>query len=545
MLLPLFGCGPDQGQPGELQAEVDRSEMERVETLSESLANDLLALSVSARERNHEAAAEHFAQSLVATPFPDKAGEWELVTRWIHTHPWAVAASTSELSRDQFMRHWRLFFGHFSEVEDVRFKVKRAEFDAAGNGKARLFLYVIGRDLDQRREWVRSWISAEASPAGEESWHLTRFAIESLESTTSSVDLFSEVAAPAGVALELPPFGKPGNNGFVWHGAAAADVDNDGDIDLFVTAVDRNRLYLNSGGDFEERAEELGVAHLPESSVAPLFFDMDNDGDQDLFLTAVGRQMLLQNRLVEDGRLAFADISVGSGVDVPAVGFSATAADVTGDGLPELYVSSYNRYGQVMPNSWDRATNGTKNRFFVNQGNGRFLEQAAQYGLDDSRWSYAAQFADVDDDGDLDLYVANDFGENAYFEHQGDTFSDRAEELGISDAGNGMGVSFGDYDNDGDLDLHVTNMSSTAGNRILSRLYPEQDKTGGILRKLAAGSSLYERLDDGSFENVTAKAGGFSGGWSWGGGFIDFDNDGWEDTFTPNGFVSGASMKDT
>ena len=129
--------------------------------------------------------------------------------------------------------------------------------------------------------------------------------------------------------------------------------------------------------------------------------------------------------------------------------------------------------------------------------------------------------------------------------HDGARFVDVAEERSITEPGFGMGVSFGDYDNDGDLDLHITNMSSTAGNRILRMLYPEGHEIRETLSKQAAGNSLYERRDDGTFREVTSEVGGLSGGWAFGGGFIDFDNDGWEDLYTPNGFVSGKSMKDT
>ena len=152
---------------------------------------------------------------------------------------------------------------------------------------------------------------------------------------------------------------------------------------------------------------------------------------------------------------------------------------------------------------------------------------------------------DIDTDGDQDLYVANDFGENALYRNEGDRFVDVAESFGLKDPGFGMGVSFGDYDNDGDLDLHVSNMSSTAGQRILKQLYPEDHEIRKTLSKQAAGNSLYENVGDGRFRSVTAAVGGLPGGWAFGGGFLDFDNDGWQDLYTPNGFVSGKTMDDT
>ena len=76
-------------------------------------------------------------------------------------------------------------------------------------------------------------------------------------------------------------------------------------------------------------------------------------------------------------------------------------------------------------------------------------------------------------------------------------------------------------------------------------LSPGQGSDRSHLKKLAAGNSLYEQQSDGTFRDVSAEVGGFQAGWAFGGGFVDFDNDGWEDLFTPNGFISGKTMKDT
>jgi hypothetical protein len=525
----------------------DRDRLESVEDLSESLANDLLAFSVAVRDRDRTSVERYLAEQVEAAPLPGEPPALKPLARWIDHGTWSLTPSTEPLGRQRFLAELEKLAWRFAELDDVRFKVKSAEFSGGpgGPGDAHLKFFVVGRNAAGSREWLKgtAHIVAERDPQGP--WRIRRFQLESLESKVSREDLFSEVAVPAGVSAVFPAFGVGRNQGFVSHGAAAADVNGDGLLDLTATGVDQNYLYLNEGtGRFRDASAESLVKFAPPGSGA-LFLDFDNDGDPDLFLAAVGKQVLLENRWVPERRLEFWDISERAGVDRPAVGFSAVSADVNLDGRPDVYVCSYNHYGTVMPNSWVRATNGTANLLFVNRGDGTFQEAGGEWGVDDGRWSYAAGFIDIDADGDQDLYVANDFGENAMYRNDGGRFTDVAAAMGIVDPGFGMGVSWGDYDNDGDFDLHVTNMSSTAGNRILKLMYPEQHDTAKSLGKQAAGNSLYRNRGDGRFDDVTASLGGLVGGWAFGGGFVDFDNDGWQDLYTPNGFVSGKSMKDT
>jgi len=545
---------------------VDRNRLETVEELSESLANDLLELSVATRDRNLELTAEYFPALLSGEPFPFRPGEIKPQIKWVRAHGWESAAAKSannnanKISAKEFLKSWSEFLAHFSEIEDARFKVKEANFDEKAQavlgadeptavvnakGRARIAFYVIGRDVNGKREWARGAFNANMRFSANKHWQFDSFELLSFDSLVAEKDLFSEVAVPAGIGATLPTYGTPENSGFVWHGAAAADFDNDGWIDLFVIGANRNYLYLNTGkGNFRDASEEAGVKILA-SGTAPLVFDYDNDGDSDVFISSVGQQILLQNSLKQNGKLEFTDVSLEANVAKDSIGFSAVAGDVNADGFLDVYVTSYNRYGQITPDSWFRATNGTPNLLFINQGNGSFKEEAGKWRVDDKRWSYAAEFADVNADGKIDLYVANDFGEKALYINKGDRFVDEAAERGVLDPGNGMGVSFGDYNNDGLLDVHASNMSSTAGNRILTRLFPNSSAKDNVLKKLAAGNNLFENTGDGKFKDVTAEVGGFSGGWAWGGGFIDFDNDGWEDIYTPNGFISGKSMKDT
>ncbi len=569
-LIAVFFSASAQSSSAPEPATLDPARLEIIEDLTESLANDMLDLSLAVRDRDEEKLGEFISASLTATPWPARAQPLTAEVKWVAKHAWAPAASPASnnggeaqpMSGEEFLRGWRSFLDHFGELEDVRFKVKGATFDPSADvvpeakvptakvgstGQAKLSFFLIGRDTEGRREWLRG--SAEVQVRrGESRWQFQSFNLTGLESLVATRDLFSEVALPAGVEMRLPPYGSPGNklHLFAWHGAAVADFNNDGWMDLVVAAPGRLYLYLNEGnGSFREVSEKAGL-QASEHPVSPLALDYDNDGDTDIFISTLGTQMLLENRLVPDGKLVFRDVSVLAGVAVEAIAISTTAGDVNADGYPDIYVTCYQNFGPVLPNSFRQATNGTPNLLFINQRDGTFREEAERWGVADSRWSYAASFADVNGDGRLDLYVANDMGGgNSLYIHQGDRFVDEAVRRGVLDQGFGMGVSFADYNNDGRLDLHITNMYSTAGNRVLGRVFPKPDSGQNALVKLAAGNSLYQNTGDGYFRNTTDEAGPFPGSWAWGGGFIDFDNDGWEDLYTPNGFISGKFMKDT
>lgn len=551
-----------QTKPSAPQAGIDRRKLEELEDKSEDVANGILELAVALRDGDTRRVSDYFTDPAQTTTMPSAPTAATPHVKWTNKHGWNFEPNkTVTTTRAELARQWDSLLDNFSEIEDVRFKLRASSFNETGRVmRATVAFWIVGREARGRRSWLRATADAVFSFHTEDNitggipnslshekgrWLIREFSIHPINSLVATQDLFSEVSAPAGVAERLPAYGEPGNSGFIWHGAAAGDFNRDGWIDLMVTGSSRNYLYLNDGrGRFRDASDEAGVKLL-QSGAGPLALDYDNDGDTDIFIAAVGRQILLENRLVPEGRIRFDDVSLESGVAVEAFGFSAAAADVNGDGLQDIHVASYNRYGQVIPDSWFRATNGTPNLLFINQRDGTFIEEARKWGVDDRRWSYAAAFADINGDHRPDLFVANDFGEKAMFVNHGHHFVDEAAERGLLDPGNGMGVMFGDYNNDGLLDIHATNMSSTAGNRIVSRLFPNQGAKENVYKKLASGNNLFENLGDGKFKDVTADIGGLSGMWAWGGGFIDIDCDGWEDIFTPNGFISGKSMADT
>ena len=151
------------------------------------------------------------------------------------------------------------------------------------------------------------------------------------------------------------------------------------------------------------------------------------------------------------------------------------------------------------------------------------------------RHTYQSTWSDYDDDGDPDVYLANDFAPNVLLENDGTgQFSDVTARTGTADIGFGMGVSWGDFDRDGKQDLYVSNMYSKAGKRITSKV-PGIDP---VFAAMARGNSLFHNVGD-KFHKVSGTEPGTVpvevAGWSWGGQFCDFDNDGWLDIYALSG----------
>jgi len=280
-------------------------------------------------------------------------------------------------------------------------------------------------------------------------------------------------------------------------------------------------------------------------------FDFDNDGDQDLAVADVGWDAgdgeLRGNALHlwrNDGSGHFEEVGAQLGFDRLCDGYSLTVLDYDLDGWLDVYVCNYGRVEAEPNNSWIQATNGTPNLLLRNVGGTRFEDATAAAGLADSSWTYASAAADYDQDGDTDLYVANDYGSNVLWRNSGDgRFEDVTEALGVADLGNGMGCNWGDLDSDGRLDLYVSNMSSTAGRRILARMAAE-DESIGQLQKMAAGNSIFLNRGE-RFERLAGSAGGIDASWAWSVALTDLDLDGRLDAFCANGFITGDTPADT
>jgi len=331
-------------------------------------------------------------------------------------------------------------------------------------------------------------------------------------------------------------------------GIAVGDVNGDGMDDVYVcqTGGLPNRLLIHQpDGTVRETAEPAGVDVLDHTHAA-LLIDLDNDGDQDLIL-ALSKELLL-----------FANTGTGSFRLVGGVGgvfhpHSLAAADFDRDGDLDIYACGYFPDGSVadelpVPSPIYNARNGGRNVLLRNDGNMRLVDVTADVGLDEdnSRYSYAVVWEDYDQDGDDDLYVVNDFGDNNLYRNDAGAFVEVTEEAGLSEGTFGMSAAAGDYNRDGWIDFYKANMFSSAGNRVTTQDQFMQGMTESHRSRmfhLARGNSLLRNVG-GRFEDVSLESGTTMGRWSWGSLFIDIDNDGWEDLFVANGYITGEQIDD-
>jgi hypothetical protein len=313
---------------------------------------------------------------------------------------------------------------------------------------------------------------------------------------------FTDVTAAAGVA----------NRGW-GQGVCTGDFDNDGHEDIYVTNFGPNRLYRNDGqGRFVDVAGPAGVA-LGGWSTGCAFGDYDGDGRLDLF---VAGYIVLDIDRLPPAPPPFAG---------PGAGSEPKAKDAAGGSMQAPYRpgATVCRYRGQPAMCGPRGLKGAPDHLFHNNGDGSFTDLSVKAGVADPAGYYGigVAFFDFDDDGWLDLFVANDSSPNYLYRNRGDgTFQDVSFASGaaFNEAGQEqahMGVAVGDYDRDGRLDLHVTNFENDA-------------------------NILYHNDGNGLFSETTYPAGvgnasvPFVG---WGTNFLDYDNDGWLDLFVANGHV--------
>lgn len=365
---------------------------------------------------------------------------------------------------------------------------------------------------------------------------------------------FSEVAAEAGIDFRHFHGQRSGQlPEDMGSGAAWGDYDGDGDQDLYIVneagplglspaqvaaSPAHSALYRNEGqGRFAEVSAGAGVDYRGWGQ-GVAWGDYDGDGHLDLVVTSYGENQLYHN----EGKGTFAAAAAPAGL-AGARGFwsGASWGDYDGDGDLDLYVCGYvqyrydqdlareqtKQYNALIPATLNPSTYPPeRNLLYRNNGNGSFAEVAKTLGVDNlSGRSLSASWADFDEDGWLDLYVANDVSDNVLYRNKGKgVFEDISHPAWVADYRGAMGLAVGDWNGDGDQDIYITHWIAQE-NALYDNLHADNAAAG----QRAAPLRFMDAADRYGLGQSTLDYVG------WGTAFADFDRDGRPDLLSING----------
>lgn len=494
----------------------------------------------------------------------------------VEIRDWAVAASRP-VGKSDLPALWGRYRARVAKFEEVKLKLDGID-EILGPDEAhiRSVLWVRGRGA--KGEAIEDHLKFRMTIARVGgAWRVREQSLIGGETVVGKGSGFVNVTESSGLdfrARHNPDYQRPqwapkkfGIMKYASAGVAAADYDGDGWIDVFFGDGAACRLYRNvGGGKFADATEAAGLPTDLRGVHVALFADLDNDGDPDLFLgRSTGPNKLFRN----DGHGYFTDVTEGANLGRNWVA-TAAAADYDGDGKVDLYLGRYLDPRKNLPTTVFYTRNGEGNSLLHNEGGLSFRDATAKAGVGEGGLTLGVAWADIDSDGDVDLYVANDFGRNAMFRNDGDgKFTDVSRESGTLDIGYGMSAAFGDVDNDGDMDLYVANVHSSqrwyGQAPIMYRYIINSIKQGTIredlpiYRELYAevgadwknlgkqvikGNSLFLNDGRGKFAEVSERSNANPFGWFWSSVFLDYDNDGLQDIYAVNGWITGKIKDD-
>jgi hypothetical protein len=324
--------------------------------------------------------------------------------------------------------------------------------------------------------------------------------------------------------------------GSIGTGVAIGDYDGDGRPDLYVVSKTGGcRLFRNLGNyRFEDVTEKAGVGAEPGVwNAGATFVDVNNDGLLDIYLCRFNAPNLLY---INQGDGTFKEMGHAYGLDVVDASVMASFGDYDRDGWLDVYIATNLLDSEKHPS-------GQRGYLFHNNRNGTFTNVTDRSGISGEAQSHSATWWDFDDDGWPDLYVANDYGlpDKLYHNNQDGTFTDVIDRVLPHTSFYSMGSDLGDVDNDGRIDLFVADMAATSHWMDQHSIAETRDKSedppdnSGVAPKYHR-SALYLNTGTGRFLEASQLAGISASDWTWSVRFEDLDNDGRLDLYITNGF---------
>ncbi len=440
-------------------------------------------------------------------------------------------------------------------VERCKLKVFRSKLALPGRDSLHVTFIteVVGQAEDGRRIVRHGEIRARLA-LHEERWKAAQIEFGALEEVSGRLR-FHDVSGQVGVGMHRAQLTR---TALKFHadarrletigGIAVIDVDRDGDDDLLAWNRLRNlQAFFNDGRGGFRRVHDL----IPQRQVGSFVLVADLDGD--------GRSEAVSTELVScAGGLARFGLFRAEGerwAELGALEFAQdcnqlplgiyehiAAADVDRDGRTDLFFSGYQGAHSKKHTTHNifQATDGQPNVLFLQEAPLKFRPVV----LGDNAFSYAATFLDLDDDGDDDLYVANDYGRNEVWRNDGSGGFTPVPNHPLGANGQSMGVTVGDFDGDLDLDVYVSNMFSKAGSRIVPLVRGQvNEATYDALTLLARGNTLYRRDGPDQYTEVSVESGVNRAGWAWGQAHFDIEGGGARSIYVVNGMTSHSDKR--
>lgn len=548
----------------------------RVSEAGVSLNKFLKAYSAAVKERDVDGLLELYDDAYAA----ENEGLWieqlQSERDGVRVYDWEIDNPRSFTKAD-VRRQIEDHLSQIAEIDKGKFKISSIQqLNDDGSAVIRGVLWLRGSSPNDETLESRTWFQLSLQQH-DEMWKITSKEMLYGQTVRGTGRGFTNITESSGIDFQSrhnPMLNesewRPKQFGIMKYSSGAVctgDYNDDGWVDVLFTDGGSTRLYRNLGNArFEDATSQAGLPLDLKGGTMALMVDLDNDDDKDLLLCrGTGQNFLFSN----NGDGTFQDVTERAGLQGVWVA-TAAAADYNNDGLVDIYLGRYLDPRINLPTTSFYTRNGEGNTLLRNDGNLRFTDVTEEAGVRDGGLALGIAWGDYNNDDYQDIYVANDFGRNALFKNNGDgTFSDVSADSGTIGLGYGMSSQFADIDNDGDLDIYMAGVHSgqrwIGNSATIHRYLLTSFREGTIWEDYPAYLELYQLLGnqwrqlgeevlkgnmlmlnngDGTFADVTEEARVNPHGWYWSSCMFDFDNDGRQDIYTVNGWITSKNSED-